>query len=112
MTLIFGVYNSKCLYILKYMFSIFSYNRITVYLQRLLRAKVSLCVQWSRAERKCWIFIKRTFFLTAVAPPSSAIGLKNKRTVGDQTQNQNNDLWLVVAEEEDEISLLNVFLLS
>lgn len=96
------------------MCSVFSchFNNIAVYLQLLFRAEVSLFVQRSGAERKCWIFIKRTFFLTAVAPPSTAIGLKNKRTVGDQTRPQNNDLWLAITEEEDELSSLKVSLLS
>lgn len=47
----------------------------------------SLCVPW-----KCGIFVKQTFFLSAVAPPSPMIGLETKHTVVDETPDQNNDL--------------------
>lgn len=72
---------------------------------------VPLC-SVNRSREEMLNIYQTHLLLTAVAPPSSAIGLKNKRTVGDQTQSQNNDLWLVVAEEEDEISPLNVSFLS
>lgn len=96
-----------CLYFKVYAYLVKIKKQMTV-LYTHICCWVSLSVQWSGVGWKWWIFIKQTLFLSVVAPPSSPIGLETKHTVVDQTQNQNNDLRLVVTEEEGKLSFTNL----